>query len=153
LIRGGVSIGQNCVVGHATEITRSIIGDNTWFHKNFVGDSIISDNCSFGAGTITANLRFDEQPVKVRIGEEKISSGRKYFGVIMAENCRTGCNAVLAPGSKIGPNAAVGPGVIFRDVLGSGKMALLDKDSYVIQDNPVDVESISRAEQMKALKG
>ena len=153
LIRGGVSIGQNCVVGHSTEVTRSIIGDNSWFHKNFIGDSIISDNCSFGAGTITANLRFNEALVRVKVGEERISSGRKYFGVIMAENCRTGCNAVLLPGTKVGPNAVVGPGVVLRDTLGAGKMALLPKDSYVIEENSVDLENISRSEQMKALKG
>lgn len=153
LIRGGVSIGQNCVVGHATEITRSIIGDNVWFHKNFIGDSIISDNCSFGAGTITANLRFDEKPVKIRIGEGRISSGKKYFGVIMAEDCRTGCNSVLLPGIKIGPDSAVGPGVnLDRDLL-QGKVAKLKSESYKVLDNLNDFKTISRAEQMKSLKG
>lgn len=153
LIRGGVSIGRNCVVGHSTEVARSIIGDRTWFHKNFIGDSIISDNCSFGAGTITANLRFDEQPVKIRIGEGRISSGKKYFGVIMAENCRTGCNAILSPGTKVGPNSIVGPGVVLRDTLGAGKMALLPQKSYTIEENNIDFETISRSESMKALKG
>lgn len=153
LIRGGVSLGQNCVIGHGTEITRSVIGDNCWFHKNFIGDSIISDNCSFGAGTITANLRFDEKPVKVRVGEDRVSSGKKYFGVIMAENCRTGCNAVLLPGTKIGANSAVGPGVVLDNDLGQGEIALLNKESFVVKENPVNLESLSRTEQLKILKG
>jgi len=153
LIRGGVSIGKNCVIGHSTEVTRSIIGDNCWTHKNFIGDSIVSDNCSFGAGTITANLRFDEKPVKIRVGQERISSGKKYFGIIMAEDCRTGCNAVLLPGTKIGPNSAVGPGVILDADLIQGKMAVLAQESYKLLDNPNDFQKVSRAEQMKALKG
>ena len=153
LLRGGVSLGQNCVVGHGTEITRSIIGDNCWFHKNFIGDSIISDNCSFGAGTITANLRFDEKPVKVRVGEDRVSSGKKYFGVIMAENCRTGCNAVILPGTKIGVNSAVGPGVVLDNDLGQGKIALLNKESFVVKENPVNLEGLSRIEQLNKLKG
>ena len=153
LIRGGVSLGQNCVIGHSTEVARSILGDSCWTHKNFIGDSILSDNCSFGAGTITANLRFDEKPVKVRVGETRVSSGKKYFGIIMAENCRTGCNAVLLPGTKIGPNAIVGPGVVLGDTLGSDKMALLTKQSYMVEENQVNVANISRGEQMKVLKG
>lgn len=152
LLRGGVSIGKECVIGHGTEITRSVLGDNCWTHKNFIGDSIISDNCSFGAGTITANLRFDEKPVKVRIGGKRVSSDKKYFGVVMAENCRTGCNAVLLPGTKIGPNSVVGPGVILDDDLLEGKIALLSTGSYIVGDSRIDIQKLSRNEQMKVLK-
>lgn len=151
LIRGGVSIGKKCVIGHSTEVARSIIGDECWTHKNFIGDSIISDNCSFGAGTITANLRFDERPVKVRVGTERITSGKKYFGVIMAENCRTGCNAVLAPGTKMGPNSVAGPGVTLTGDLPEGKIALLDKESYRVIDNRTDISGISRQKQLESL--
>jgi len=153
LIRGGVSLGQNCVIGHSTEVARSILGDNCWTHKNFIGDSILSDNCSFGAGTITANLRFDEKPVKVRVGEARISSGKKYFGVIMAENCRTGCNVVLAPGTKMGPNSIAGPGIALTDDLPEGKIALLDKESYRVTDNHIDIGGVSRQKQLESIKG
>ncbi len=153
LIRGGTSTGSYCVVGFGTEISHTIFGDHVWTHKNFVGDSIISDNCSFGAGTITANLRFDEGPVKVQVGDKRISSGMPHFGVIMAEDCRTGCNAVLLPGTKIGPNSAVGPGVVLDDDLLPGKMALLQANAYHIKDNPLDIHKLSRAERMKMLKG
>ena len=153
LIRGGTSLGEYCVVGFGTEISHSIMGDHCWTHKNFIGDSIISDNCSFGAGTITANLRFDENPVKVRSGEHRISSGMEHFGAIMAEDCRTGCNAVLSPGVKIGPNSIVGPAVVLMDDLLPGKMALLEKDSYVVSDNRIDIHKLSRSERMESLKG
>ncbi|HKI52945.1 MAG TPA: bifunctional sugar-1-phosphate nucleotidylyltransferase/acetyltransferase [Anaerolineales bacterium] len=152
LIRGGVSIGKNCVIGHSTEITRSIIGDNCWTHKNFIGDSIISDNCSFGAGTITANLRFDEKPVKIRVGAGRISSGKKYLGVIMAEDCRTGCNSVLLPGKKIGPNSVVGPGVVLDQDLERDKMAVIIDGSFEIIDNHSDFSNVSRDSQLKNLR-
>ncbi|MBN2148796.1 MAG: NTP transferase domain-containing protein [Anaerolineales bacterium] len=152
LIRGGTSIGSFCVVGFGTEISHSILGDHCWTHKNFIGDSIISDNCSFGAGTITANLRFDEGPVKVRVGEQRIATGMPHFGTIMAEDCRTGCNVVLLPGTKMGPNSAIGPGVVLDDDLPSGKIALLQKGSYRIKENEVDIHQLSRAERMKSLK-
>jgi UDP-N-acetylglucosamine diphosphorylase/glucosamine-1-phosphate N-acetyltransferase len=152
LLRGGVSLGSDCVVGFSTEISHSILGDQCWTHKNYIGDSIISDNCSFGAGTITANLRFDETPVKVSVGDRFISSGTEHFGIIMAEDCRTGCNAVLHPGVKIGPNSIVGPGVMLDDDLPQGMIALSQGDSYQIRKNKIDIRTLSRAERMKSLK-
>ena len=130
-----------------------MLGDNCWTHKNFIGDSIISDNCSFGAGTITANVRFDEQPIKVAVAEKRIFSGMDNFGVIMAEDCRTGCNSVLSPGLKIGPNSVVGPGVVLRADLPAGKMALLTRDAYEIVENNIDIHSLSRDQRMKMLQG
>lgn len=152
LIRGNSSIGRSCVVGFSTEISHSIFGDGVWTHSNYVGDSIISDNCSFGAGTITANVRFDERAVKVRIGENRMSSGMDHFGVIMAEHCRTGCNVVLGPGVKVGPNSLVGPGIVLREDLPPRKMAVLAPTVYEIRDNQLDVSTLSREQRMKMLK-
>lgn len=153
LIRGGVSLGAHCVVGYRTEISHSMIGDHTWTHMNYVGDSVIGDNCSLGAGTITANLRFDEGPIRVAVGDEIVSTGRPYFGVIMADDCRTGCNAVLLPGRKIGPNSIVGPGVVLDADLPPGMMATLAGGAYTLRDNPIDVSALSRADRMRAVAG
>ena len=152
LLRGGTSVGQNCVVGFGTEISHSILGNDCWTHKNFIGDSIVSDNCSFGAGTITANLRFDERLVEVRVGDERVSSGTEHFGMIMAEDCRTGCNAVILPGVKIGPNSVVGAGVVLKSDLPPGQAALLRSDAYAVRPNRSDISSLSRKERMKKLK-
>lgn len=153
LVRGGVSLGAHCVVGFRTEISHSVFGDHTWTHMNYVGDSIVGDNCSFGAGTITANLRFDEGPIRVAVGDDRLSTGRHYFGIVMADDCRTGCNAVLLPGRKIGPNSIVGAGVVLDRDLGPGKMALLEPGAYAVRDCPIDVGALSRAERMRAVAG
>ncbi len=52
-------IGNNNVIGFNTEIKHSYITNDCWFHSNYIGDSIIMDNCLFGAGAVTANLRLD----------------------------------------------------------------------------------------------
>jgi len=152
LLRGGVSIGKDCVIGHSTEVSHSIMGDGCWTHKNFIGDSIISDNCSFGAGTITANVRFDERSVKVKVADQRISSDMDHFGIIMAEDCRTGCNSVLSPGVKIGPNSIVGPGLVLTTDLLPGKMARLNDDAYKIFENTIDVHNLSREERKNMLE-
>ncbi len=146
------SIGNRCVVGFSTEIKHSIIDDDCWFHINYIGDSIISNNCLFGAGTITANFRFDEKTIKVRIGEKRIDSGTNKLGAIIGDNCKTGINACLEPGVKIGPQSIVGPNVNLQDDLEPGKIILLDKNSYVKKENRISVSSESKKQLMKKLR-
>jgi UDP-N-acetylglucosamine diphosphorylase / glucose-1-phosphate thymidylyltransferase / UDP-N-acetylgalactosamine diphosphorylase / glucosamine-1-phosphate N-acetyltransferase / galactosamine-1-phosphate N-acetyltransferase len=151
MVWGGCSFGPGCVIGFGSEIKHSIFGRNVWTHRGYVGDSIVSDNCSFGAGTITANFRFDEKDVPVNVGEQQMSSGTDKFGVIMAEGCRTGSNSVLLPGLKIGPNSIVGPGVTLLEDLPPNKIALPARASYEIRDNKLDLTAKNRDEQMKKL--
>lgn len=151
MVWGGCSFGPGCVIGFGSEIKHSIFGRNVWTHRNYVGDSIVSDNCSFGAGTITANFRFDEEEVRVSVGEKQMSTGVNKFGVIMAEGCRTGCNSVLTPGVKVGPNSIVGPGVTLLDDLPPDKIALPTRASYEVRDNRLDLTSKERDELMKKI--
>jgi len=135
------SIGSNSVVGFSTEIKNSLIGENCWFHTNYIGDSVIGDNCSFGSGAVTANFRFDEQTIKVNIGDKKINSGRDKLGVIMADNCKVGVNATLSPGVKVGPNSIVAPSVYLGKDLEPNKTILIKKESYEVKDNKIEITS------------
>jgi UDP-N-acetylglucosamine diphosphorylase/glucosamine-1-phosphate N-acetyltransferase len=146
------SIGERCVVGYSTEIKHSLIGDDCWFHKNYIGDSIISDNCLFGAGTITANYRFDEKNVKVRIGEKRIDSGTNKLGAIIGDNCKTGINSCLEPGVKVGPQSIVGPNVDLQNNLEPGKIIFATKNSYVKKENRIAVSSEGKQQLMNKLK-
>jgi UDP-N-acetylglucosamine diphosphorylase/glucosamine-1-phosphate N-acetyltransferase len=145
------SIGNNCVVGFSTEIKNSLIGDDCWFHLNYIGDSIISDNCLFGAGTITANFRFDEKNVKARIGGKKVDSGTNKLGAIVGDNCKTGINACLSPGVKIGPHSIVGPNVNLQNDLKPSKIISVDKKSYVVTENRITISSEKKRQLMKRL--
>jgi len=151
LIWNASSIGDNCVIGFSSEIKHSLIGDNCWFHKNYVGDSIISDNCLFGAGTITANFRFDEKSVKVKIDGKNIDSGRDKIGAIVADNCKTGINAGLLPGVKVGPHSVVGPNVCLYEDLEPNKIILINGKGYVVKENKITVSPEKRNELIKKL--
>lgn len=135
------SIGNSCVVGFSTEIKNSIIGDDCWFHINYIGDSIISDNCLFGAGTITANFRFDEKNVKLNIEGERLDSGTDKLGALIGDNCKTGINACLSPGIKIGPHSIVGPNVNLQNDLEPGKIIFVNKKSYLVIENKMTISS------------
>jgi len=71
----------------------------------------------------------------------------------MADHCRTGCNAVLLPGRKIGPNSIVGPGVVLEADLPPDTMALAAPGAVVTRANPIDVASLSCAERMRLVAG
>jgi bifunctional UDP-N-acetylglucosamine pyrophosphorylase/glucosamine-1-phosphate N-acetyltransferase len=152
LVRDYSSLGRGCVVGFSTEIKHSVIGDNCWFHTNYIGNSIISDNCLFGAGTITANFRFDEGNVWVRIGDTKIDSCTNKLGAIMGDNCKTGINSCLEPGVKVGPQSIVGPHVDLQDDLEPMKIIFVDKNNYVTKENKIAVSTESKQQLMKKLK-
>ena len=123
LVRGGVHIGARCVVGFSTEVKHSYIGEDCWFHSNYIGDSIIDDGCSFGSGSVTANLRFDAGVVNSTMDGTRTPTGRRKLGVIMGRHCKVGINASFLPGVKVGPEAIVCPHVCLNEDLGEGMFA------------------------------
>ncbi len=132
LIRDYTHVGENCSIGYSTEIARSYVGDNCFFHSNFIGDSIICDNCFFGYGTITANYRLDQHTIKVKVNENKIDSGRSKLGAIVGEGTRIGVGCMIMPGVRLGPHSLIGPGIIVYDDVGPNKKVLLKQEYYTI---------------------
>jgi len=129
-------IGENSVIGFGSDVTRSYIGDNCWFHSNYIGDSVISDNVGMGAGAVLANLRLDEGDVYSVVKDEKINSGRAKLGAIIGEGARIGIEAQLMPGVKVGKNSVVGPGVILQEDLLDNKRAFV-KQQLTVVDNVI----------------
>jgi NDP-sugar pyrophosphorylase family protein len=113
-------IGEGSVVGFNTEVARSYIGRECWFHSNYIGDSVIGDAVSFGAGAVTANLRFDEQPVATRVGDALLDTGRVKLGAIVGRGSKIGVNATILPGVKIGAGTWVSPGLVVRGDIPDG---------------------------------
>jgi bifunctional UDP-N-acetylglucosamine pyrophosphorylase/glucosamine-1-phosphate N-acetyltransferase len=107
-IRANTSLGKKTRVGNAVEIKNSLIMDNTHIgHLSYVGDSIIGEKCNFGAGTITANLRFDNNNIKMTIKNKKIDTGKRKLGIVMGDNTKTGIHTTFMPGTKINANTNI----------------------------------------------
>ncbi len=119
-LRPFTSLGQDVKVGAACEVKNSIVMPKAKIpHLSYVGDSIIGEGCSLGAGTITANLRFDEAIVKSRVRGLMVSSGRRKLGAILGDEVRTGINVSIFPGVKVGPGSWLGPSAILKKDLPS----------------------------------
>lgn len=109
-IRGGVILGEQCVVGHASEVKSSLLLNGAKIpHFNYCGDSILGNRTNMGAGSITANVRFDRKAVYAYIEGEKISSGRNKFGLILGDGSQLGCNVVTQPGTVLGKGVMIPP--------------------------------------------
>lgn len=113
LVRGS-SIGDDCVIGYSTEVKSSILAAHVWTHSTYLGDSVIGDNVSFGAGTVTGNLRLDEGEITSMVGEEKIPTDLTKFGAIIGSDTRIGIRTALNPGVKIGRGSFVSSGCLLE---------------------------------------
>ena len=151
LVRDYSHIGSNSVIGYSTEVKHSYIGDNCWFHSNYIGDSIVDDNCSLGAGTVLANFRLDEGYIQIKVGDSRVDTGYDKLGAIIGRGCRVGVNASLMPGVRVGPDSFVGPQICLREDLKANKMVLLESQ-YKIEDNKTTLDEGKRQELLRKLK-
>lgn len=120
-IRGNAIVGEGAVVGNSTELKNVILFNQVQVpHYNYVGDSILGFRSHMGAGSITSNVKSDKAPVCVKLGDDKIETGLKKFGAILADNVEVGCNAVLNPGSIVGRNVSVYPLSMVRGYVAAG---------------------------------
>ncbi|MEM2901561.1 MAG: sugar phosphate nucleotidyltransferase [Candidatus Bathyarchaeia archaeon] len=117
-LRPYTAIGRRVKVGYGCEIKNSLVMNGSKIsHLSYIGDSIIGENCNIGAGTITANLRFDESNIKMMIKEDYVNSARKKLGAVLGDRVKTGIHVCLMPGVKIGCDSIVGPNsLIYKDV-------------------------------------
>jgi len=129
-IRPHTSIGKNVRIGNACEIKNSIIMDKTHIgHLSYVGDSIIGEECNLGAGTITANYRFDAETIKMMIKDEIVDTERTKLGVILGDRVKTGINTLLMPGVRVGNDSWIGPNVIAYQDVPSDTVLLLKQET------------------------
>lgn len=133
-------IGKSCRVGNAVEIKASILMENAHVgHLSYIGDSVIGESVNLGAGTVTANLRFDDKPVKVSIKGVKTSSGMRKLGAFIGDHVKTGINVSLMPGVKIGSYSTIYPGLtIYEDVPSKSIVKPASKGYVVLEDVRVD---------------
>jgi len=99
-------IGPDSVIGFSSEVTRSFLDSKVWTHNNYIGDSVIGSNVSFGGGTMVGNLRLDEGEIK---------NGKNKLGLSTGNNIRIGINNSFMPGITIGSNSMIGAGLVIAE--------------------------------------
>ncbi|RLG15006.1 MAG: hypothetical protein DRN66_00595 [Candidatus Nanohalarchaeota archaeon] len=119
VVRDYCNIEDNIVIGAHSEVKNSIMYSGTSIHRSYIGDSIIGQNCRFGACCITSNRLFRKQgkrpEIKCFIEAKKkyVNTGLTSLGIICADNVDVGTNVNFMPAvmieadSRITPNSLV----------------------------------------------
>jgi len=123
-IRGNVIAGEGCVLGNSCEFKNCLLMDGVRApHFNYVGDSILGNRAHLGAGAICSNFRLDHRDVLVQLPTGAVATGLRKFGAILGDDAEVGCNAVLNPGTLLGPRSLVMPAIAFGGVLAPSTIA------------------------------
>ena len=120
-LRPGTSLGKETKVGAGCEVKNSIVMDDSRIpHLSYVGDSVLGSGVSLGAGTITANLKFNDSHVFSKVKGKTVDSGHRKLGAIFGDGVKTGVNVSVFPGVKIGTGAWIRPGAVVETDVPSG---------------------------------
>ncbi|MBS7658006.1 MAG: sugar phosphate nucleotidyltransferase [Candidatus Bathyarchaeia archaeon] len=129
LIRPYTSLGKKSKIGNCCEIKNSVIMNNTKIaHLSYIGDSVIGEFCNIGAGAKIANLKLNEENVKMIIKGRKVDTGRRKLGAFLGDKVKIGINASIMPGVKIGSSTIIGPNVVVYKDVPSKKIVLLKQE-------------------------
>ena len=109
-VRGATLLGERVRVGHSVEIKNSVVMAETHVpHLSYVGDSLLGREVNFGAGTTVANLRHDDEPVEQTVKGDRVSTGRRKYGVVVGDGAKTGIHTTLHPGVVLSAGARTMP--------------------------------------------
>jgi UDP-N-acetylglucosamine diphosphorylase / glucose-1-phosphate thymidylyltransferase / UDP-N-acetylgalactosamine diphosphorylase / glucosamine-1-phosphate N-acetyltransferase / galactosamine-1-phosphate N-acetyltransferase len=132
-VRENVIVGNGVVMGNSCEFKNCILFDEAQVpHFNYVGDSILGHHAHLGAGVILSNVKLDHGEIAVVTPDGNIPTGLTKFGAIVGDRTEIGCNAVINPGSALGRDCMIYPGVNFRGVLPDGSVVKLRQEIQVL---------------------
>lgn len=114
-LRDGVVLATGSSVNHASEVKRSVILPGARLpHFNYVGDSVVGSRVNLGAGVKLANFNaFGTGVIVPGPDSRRLSKA----GALLGDDVSIGCNAVLAPGTVVGPRTIVYDGANIRGVV------------------------------------
>lgn len=113
-LRGPAVLMAGARVGHASEVKRSVLLPGARApHFNYVGDSVLGRDVNLGAGVKIANFKTFGDSIRMD-GKE---TGLRKLGAVIGDGVSIGCNAVLSPGTVIGPRCVIYNGALVRGAI------------------------------------
>lgn len=123
-LRENVIVGDQCVIGNSCELKNVLLFNGCQVpHFNYVGDSILGHGAHLGAGVKISNIKMLPGNVTVEKDGVPTDTGLRKFGALIGDHAQVGCNAVLNPGSIVGPRAVIYPNTLWRGVLPANHLA------------------------------
>ncbi len=121
------SIGNRCIIGHGAEMS-GVLFNKVYLYHYCEMSGVFGSATDIGAATVCGTLRFDDRDTQIEVdGHLEIptyGANETYMG----DYCRTGVNAMIMPGRRIGSYSVVGPGVILYDDVPSKTMVMAKQE-------------------------
>ncbi len=121
------TLGNRSHYGHGAEFSGVALDTVYCYHYMEIW-GVVGQAVDFGAATVCGNLRFDDGVTPWRINgrteRPTHAANAAYFG----DFCRTGVNAIIMPGRRIGTYSVVGPGVVLYDDLPDRTMVTVKQE-------------------------
>ncbi|MFM7323135.1 MAG: NTP transferase domain-containing protein [Armatimonadota bacterium] len=127
LLESGTVCGDRGVYGHGAEFQGTAL-DNVYLYHYCEIYGFLGSSVDIGAATVCGTLRFDDGEARHRVGGRievpRVHANASYIG----DHSRTGVNAVLLPGSRVGAWSCVGPGVVHHGDLPSREAVFVKQE-------------------------
>ncbi len=121
------AIGNRCIIGHGAEMA-GVLFDKVYLYHYCEMSGVFGCATDIGAATVCGTLRFDDGDTAMKVeGRYEVPSYGSN-STYMGDYCRTGVNAILMPGRRIGSYSVVGPGVILYDDVPSKTMVMAKQE-------------------------
>ncbi len=124
---GDAILGNRCVVGHGAEF-EGVAFNTVYLYHYCEIYGVLGEAVDIGAATVCGTLRFDDREtvhnVRGRREVPPAGANASYIG----DFSRTGVNAILMPGVKVGAYCCVGPGVVLYNDLPHRTLALVRQE-------------------------
>lgn len=124
---GDSVFGHRCIVGHGAEF-EGVAFNTVYLYHYCEVFGVLGEAVDIGAATVCGTLRFDDgETVHKVLGRKEtphIGANASYIG----DFSRTGVNAILMPGVKVGSYCCVGPGVVLYEDLPHRTLVLVQQN-------------------------
>ncbi|MBX3014902.1 MAG: NTP transferase domain-containing protein [Caldilineaceae bacterium] len=121
------TLGNRSHYGHGAEFSGVALDTVYCYHYMEIW-GVVGQAVDFGAATVCGNLRFDDRETTWRINGRPETPTQAANAAYFGDFCRTGVNAIIMPGRRIGVYSVVGPGVVLYDDLPDRTMVTVKQE-------------------------
>jgi NDP-sugar pyrophosphorylase family protein len=118
LVTGDSMLGPDSLCGHGAEFAGVLLEGAYLYHYCEIS-GVVGARVDIGAATVCGTLRFDDGEAPQRIAGRREAPREGANAAYLGDYSRTGVNAILMPGVKVGAWSCVGPGVVLNEDLPS----------------------------------
>ena len=121
------AIGNRCIIGHGAEMS-GVLFDKVYLYHYCEMSGVFGCATDIGAATVCGTLRFDDRDTPIQVEGRYEVPPYGANATYMGDYCRTGVNAIIMPGRRIGAYSVVGPGVILYEDVPSKTMVMAKQE-------------------------